>query len=65
MAIQDYVKYVNATKILAPWRKDKFPADITLEVVWRDDELKPAKALTIYEELKSKGMLLGRISGSP
>jgi len=30
-----------------------------------DDELKPAKALTIYEELKGKGMLLGRISGRP
>jgi hypothetical protein len=65
MAIEDYVKYVNKTKTLAPWRKEKFPADITLEVMWRDDELKPAKALTIYEELKSKGMLLGRISGSP
>jgi ABC-type branched-subunit amino acid transport system substrate-binding protein len=64
-AIQDYVKYVNDTKMLAPWRKEKFPADITLEVMWRDDELKPAKALTIYEELKAKGMLVYRISGSP
>jgi ABC-type branched-subunit amino acid transport system substrate-binding protein len=64
-AIQDYVKYVNDTKFMAPWRKEKFPADITLEVMWRDDELKPAKALPIYEELKAKGMLVYRISGSP
>jgi ABC-type branched-subunit amino acid transport system substrate-binding protein len=62
---QDYVKYVNATKRMAPWRKEKFPADITLEVMWRDDELKPPKALTIYEELKAKGMLVFRASGSP
>ncbi len=64
-AIEDYVKYVNETKNLAPWRKEKFPADITLEVMWRDDELKPAKAMSIYEELKAKGMLVARISGSP
>jgi ABC-type branched-subunit amino acid transport system substrate-binding protein len=64
-AIEDYVKYVNETKLLAPWRKDKFPDDITLEVMWRDDELKPAKAMSIYEELKAKGMLVARISGSP
>jgi len=64
-AIEDYVKYVNETKDLAPWRKEKFPADITLEVMWRDDELKPAKAMSIYEELKGKGMLVARISGSP
>jgi ABC-type branched-subunit amino acid transport system substrate-binding protein len=64
-AIEDYVKYVNETKNLAPWRKEKFPSDIKLEVLWRDDELKPAKALSIYEELKAKGMLVARISGSP
>ncbi len=64
-AFEDYAKYVNETKNLAPWRKEKFPADITLEVLWRDDELKPAKALTIYEELKAKGMLVYRVSGSP
>lgn len=63
--IEDFVKYVNETRNLAPWRQEKFPADITLEVLWRDDELKPAKALSIYEELKTKGMLVGRISGSP
>jgi len=64
-AFEDYAKYVNETKNLAPWRKEKFPADITVEVLWRDDELKPAKALSIYEELKAKGMLVYRISGSP
>ena len=64
-AFEDYAKYVNETKNLAPWRKEKFPADIKLEVLWRDDELKPAKALSIYEELKAKGMLVYRISGSP
>ena len=64
-AYQDYVKYVNETKRLAPWRDEKFPADITLKVLWRDDELKPPKALTIYEELKAKGMLVFRCSGSP
>jgi hypothetical protein len=64
-AFEDYAKYVNETKRLAPWRNEKWPADITLEVLWRDDELKPAKALTIYEELKAKGILVYRCSGSP
>ncbi|NOQ18084.1 MAG: ABC transporter substrate-binding protein, partial [Dehalococcoidales bacterium] len=64
-AIEDYVKYVNETKRMAPWREEKFPADITLEVMWRYDELKPSKAMSIYEELKAKGMLVARISGSP
>lgn len=61
---EDYIKYVNETKILAPWRNEKFPENVTLELVWRDDELKPEKALTIYDELKSKGLLLFRVSGS-
>jgi len=64
-AFEDYDKYVNETKRLAPWRGEKFPADITLEVLWRDDELKPAKALSIYEELKAKGILVFKVSGSP
>ena len=64
-AFEDYTKYVNETKRISPWEKDKFPADINLEVLWRDDELKPAKALSIYEELKAKGMLVYRVSGSP
>jgi ABC-type branched-subunit amino acid transport system substrate-binding protein len=64
-AFEDYAKYVNETKNLAPWRKEKFPADITLEVLWRDDGMTAAKALTIYEELKAKGILVYRCSGSP
>jgi ABC-type branched-subunit amino acid transport system substrate-binding protein len=64
-AFEDYVKYVNETKHLAPWRSETWPSDVTVELLWRDDELKPAKALSIYEELKAKGMLLYRISGSP
>jgi hypothetical protein len=64
-AFEDYVKYVNETKRMAPWRDEKWPADITIELLWRDDELKPAKALAIYEELKAKGMLVFRVSGSP
>jgi ABC-type branched-subunit amino acid transport system substrate-binding protein len=64
-AFEDYAKYVNETKHMAPWRDEKFPPDITLEVLWRDDELKPAKALTIYEELKAKGILVFAVSGSP
>jgi len=62
---EDYVKYVNETKRLAPWRSEGWPADINIELLWRDDELKPAKALSIYEELKAKGILVYRISGSP
>jgi hypothetical protein len=64
-AFEDYARYVNETKRMAPWRDEKFPLDITLEVLWRDDELKPAKALTIYEELKAKGILVFKVSGSP
>jgi hypothetical protein len=62
---EDYAKYVNETKSLAPWRNVKFPADITLEVLWRDDELKPPKALSIFEELKAKGILVFRGPGTP
>jgi hypothetical protein len=64
-AFEDYAKYVNETKMLGPWRVEKFPPDITVEVLWRDDELKPAKAVSIYEELKAKGMLVFRVSGFP
>jgi hypothetical protein len=62
---EDYVSYVNETKMLAPWREEKFPADVTLELLWRDDELNVEKALSIYEELKAEGMLVYRIGGSP
>jgi branched-chain amino acid transport system substrate-binding protein len=61
---QDYINYVNENKLLAPWRDTKFPKNVNLELVWRDDELKPEKALTIYDELKSKGLLLFRVSAS-
>jgi hypothetical protein len=61
---QDYVKYVNDTKMMAPWRSEKFPDNVNLEVLWRDDELSPEKALSIYDELKDKGMLVYRISAS-
>jgi hypothetical protein len=64
-AFEDYVKYVNETKRMAPWRNEKWPAEFPIELLWRDDELKPAKALSIYEELKAKGMLVFRCSGSP
>jgi branched-chain amino acid transport system substrate-binding protein len=64
-AYEDYVKYVNETKMLAPWRAETFPEDVTLEVLWRDDELNVEKALSIYEELKAEGMLVYRIGGSP
>ncbi|MBI5031666.1 MAG: ABC transporter substrate-binding protein [Chloroflexi bacterium] len=64
-AFEDYAKYVNETKLMAPWRTEKFPADVKVEVLWRDDELKPEKALSIYDELKAKNMLVYRISGSP
>ncbi len=64
-AFEDYGKYVNETKRLAPWRNEKWPADITLQVLWRDDELKAAKALSNYEDLKGKGILVFQVSGSP
>ena len=63
---EDYVKYVNDNKIVAPWSTDKvIPANITFELLWADDALAPEKALTIYDDLKSKGLLVERVSGSP
>ena len=64
-AYEDYAKYVNDNKKLAPWLTATFPQNVNLEVLWRDDELNPEKALTIYDELKAKGMLVYRCSGSP
>ncbi len=64
-AYEDYVKYVNETKKLAPWLDTEWPENVTLEVMWRDDELNVEKALSIYEELKAAGMLVYRIGGSP
>ena len=62
--MQDYVDYVNETKMLAPWRTEAFPDNVTLEVLWRDDELNVDKALSIYEELKANGILTYRCSGT-
>jgi ABC-type branched-subunit amino acid transport system substrate-binding protein len=60
-----YAKYVNETHKIAPWSNETFPENATLEVLWRDDELKPEKALAQYDELKDKGILVWRITGSP
>jgi len=63
---EDYVKYVNDNKVVAPWYADKaIPANLTFELKWGDDALAPDKALTIYEDQKSQGMLVNRITGSP
>jgi hypothetical protein len=61
---EDYVKYVNATSLMAPWRDVKIPDDMSVQLLWRDDELKIDKALSIYDELKGKGMMVNRVSGS-
>jgi hypothetical protein len=62
---EDYIKYVNETGLLAPWRTDaKLPVDISVKLLWRDDELRIDKALSIYDELKGKGLLVERVSGS-
>jgi hypothetical protein len=62
---EDYAAYVNETHKLAPWRTETFPENVTVEVLWRDDELNVEKVLSIYEELKDKGLLVERTSGSP
>lgn len=61
---EDYAAYVNETHNLAPWETETFPENVTLEVMWRDDELKAAKMLPIYDELKAAGMLVYRIGSS-
>ncbi len=63
---QDYVAYVNENHIVAPWYTDKtIPENITFELKWGDDALAPDKTLTIYDDLKSQGLLVQRVSGSP
>jgi ABC-type branched-subunit amino acid transport system substrate-binding protein len=63
---EDYIAWVNENKILAPWYPDRtIPDNVTFEVLWRDDELNVEKVLSIYEELKDRGLLVERISGSP
>jgi hypothetical protein len=63
---QDYAKWVNDNKMVAPWYKDKkIPSNVRFEVLWGDDALAADKTLSIYDDLKSKGLLVERISGSP
>jgi ABC-type branched-subunit amino acid transport system substrate-binding protein len=63
---QDYAKYINDNHIIAPWYTDrKVPSNVTIQVLWGDDQLAADKALTIYDDLKSKGLLVERITGSP
>jgi hypothetical protein len=63
---QDYAKYVNDNHIIAPWYTDRtLPEDVTIQVLWGDDQLSADKALTIYDDLKSQGLLVERITGSP
>ncbi len=61
----DYAKYVNDNHIIAPWYKDrKVPNNVSVQVLWGDDQLAADKALTIYDDLKSKGLLVERVSSS-
>jgi hypothetical protein len=63
---QDYTKYVNDNKIIAPWYSNKkIPNNVNFALQWGDDALAPDKTITIYDDLKSKGMLVERITGSP
>jgi hypothetical protein len=63
---QDYAKYVNDNHIIAPWYTDRtLPSNVTIQVLWGDDQLAADKALTIYDDLKSKGLLVERVTGSP
>ncbi|MCE5254076.1 MAG: ABC transporter substrate-binding protein, partial [Actinomycetia bacterium] len=63
---EDYVKWVNDNKMVAPWYPDKtIPANITFELLWADDALAPDKTLTIYNDFISRGLLVQRVSGSP
>jgi hypothetical protein len=63
---QDYAKWINDNKIVAPWYPDKkIASNIKFEVLWGDDALAADKTLTIYDDLKSKGLLVERITGSP
>jgi hypothetical protein len=62
---EDYIRYVNETRRLGPWRTNaNLPEDIAVQLLWRDDELKMDKALAIYDELKGKGLMVERVSGS-
>ena len=61
----DYAKYVNDNHIIAPWYTDRtLDKNVTVQVLWGDDQLAPDKALTIYDDLKSKGLLTERVSST-
>jgi hypothetical protein len=61
----DYAKYINDNHIIAPWYTDrKLPANLTVQVLWGDDKLAADQALTIYDDLKSKGLLVERVSST-
>ena len=63
---QDYAKYINDNHILAPWYPNlTIPSNVNIEVKWADDKLDPNQALSIYDTLKSQGLLVERVSGSP
>jgi ABC-type branched-subunit amino acid transport system substrate-binding protein len=61
---EDYTRYVNENKKMAPWNSEKFPENVNLEVLYRDTESNPEKALAQYDELKKLGMLVFRVSSS-
>ena len=62
---QDYAKYVNENKIIAPWYPEKkFPANIKLEVIWQDDQYQATNVLPVYESVRKKGALVYRNSGT-
>jgi len=62
---QDYAQYVNEHHIIAPWYPEKkFPANIKLEVIWRDDQYQATNVLPVYEALRAKGALVYRNSGT-
>ncbi len=63
---EDYAKYVTDNHNLAPWYTDKtLPDNVKVEVLWLDDALDPNKAISNYEDLKAKGLLVEHGSGSP
>jgi hypothetical protein len=65
-AFQDYAQWVNANDKISPWSSDTFPANITLQVVYLDDQgVNPTVAITDYNTLKAAGLKVWRISGTP
>jgi hypothetical protein len=65
-AFQDYARWVNANHKISPWSSDTFPANITLQVVYMDDQgVNPTVAKSDYATLKAQGLKVWRISGTP